>query len=233
MAAEEADRPQNEQDGNRIVSAPEGLLGLTLYGALKASAAVRPEKTALWYFGTKYTFAEVMKQVDRVARALYALGIRRGDSVTIVLPNCPQAIYALYAVNRIGAIANMMHPLSSEKEITDSINLSKSKVAISLDEVQSKFTHALDDGTLHYLIATSPVDCGSWMVRIGYRMQNLKDRFEFVLSAVGWSEFLALGEDIKGDIDADVGASDPAVILYSGGTTGLTKGVLQSNLAIN
>lgn len=153
--------------------------------------------------------------------------------MTIALPNCPQALYCLYAVNHLGAIANMLHPLSSEQEIFDSVSISGSKVAISIDQAQSKFVRCIEDGPLCHLVVTSPVDCASALVRFAYRLQRAKNTFRKVPSAVKWADMMALAGGAPKDVDGHPASGDPAVILYSGGTTGITKGVLHSNRSIN
>ena len=77
------------------------------------------------------TYKETLKNIDICAKALKTIGVRENDNVTIAMPNCPQAIYMLYAINRIGAVANMVHPLSAEKEIEFYLNESQSVTAIT------------------------------------------------------------------------------------------------------
>ena len=78
---------------------------------------------------------------EQCAKALKTIGVREGDKVTIAMPNCPQAIYMFYAVNLVGGIANMIHPLSAEKEIEFYLNASESTTAITLDQFYNKFEH--------------------------------------------------------------------------------------------
>ena len=94
-----------------------------------------PDHVAYEFQGFETTFAEFEQQIHLAAKALYAWGIREGDAVTICMPNCPQAIIAFYAVNVIGAVANMIHPLSSEGEIAFYLEDSKSVCALALQTV--------------------------------------------------------------------------------------------------
>ena len=85
------------------------------------------------YFGTKVTYHDFLKQIDEAARSFKALGVRHKDIVSIMMPNTPEAIIAFYAINKIGAISNMIHPLSGENEIKSFVNKPKSKYIITID----------------------------------------------------------------------------------------------------
>ena len=89
----------------------------TIYEMVKAAADQFPKNDAYEFMGKKTTFAQFMQKIDNVARAFLALGIHKGDRVTICMPNCPQAVCSFYALNRIGAVSNMIHPLSAAGEI--------------------------------------------------------------------------------------------------------------------
>ena len=83
-------------------------------------------------------YREFLQRIDLTARAYYAMGIRKGDRVTICMPNCPQAVDSFYALNRIGAVSNMIHPLSAAKEIAFYLNFSHSKAILTLDQFYPK-----------------------------------------------------------------------------------------------
>ena len=89
----------------------------TMYQLLAETAAKYPGQTAYIFQGKKTTFAQFMTRIDAAAKGLTAIGIAKGDKVTICMPNSPQALDCFYALNRIGAIANMIHPLSAAQEI--------------------------------------------------------------------------------------------------------------------
>ena len=90
---------------------------ISLYDQVKETAKTYPNYKAYTYFGTKDTFRGFHKEIIRCAKAFNALGVRKGDIVTICMPNTPVAIVTFYAINMIGATASMIHPLSSENEI--------------------------------------------------------------------------------------------------------------------
>ena len=80
-----------------------------------------------------------MSKKSTTARALKAIGVQEGEAVTICMPNAPQALVMFYAVNLIGAVSNMIHPLSSEKEIEFCLRKSGSAVCLTLDQMYGKF----------------------------------------------------------------------------------------------
>ena len=107
----------------------------TMYQMLRDTARQYPEHTAYVFMGKKTSYAAVLKRIESAAKGLTAMGIRKGDRVTICMPNTPQALDCFYALNRIGAIPNMIHPLSAAKEIAFYLNFSKSKVILTLDSL--------------------------------------------------------------------------------------------------
>ena len=110
----------------------------TMYEAVERIADQYPNYVAFDFMGKSTTYRQFVTQVQQCAKALKTIGVREGDAVTIAMPNCPQAIYMFYAVNLVGAVANMIHPLSSENEIEFYLNESKSVSVITLDQFYNK-----------------------------------------------------------------------------------------------
>ena len=98
-----------------------------------------PNKIAYEYYGTSVSFKKFMIEIEEAARALKAIGVSEGDVVSIISPNIPQAVVMFYAINMVGAIANMIHPLSAVSEINNYLQISKSKFVftanIAVDKV--------------------------------------------------------------------------------------------------
>lgn len=117
----------------------------TIYEMVKAAADQFPKNDAYEFMGKKTTFAQFMQKIDNVARAFLALGIHKGDRVTICMPNCPQAVCSFYALNRIGAVSNMIHPLSAAGEIKFYLNFSHSKAVLTLDQFYTKVAGILPE----------------------------------------------------------------------------------------
>ena len=104
-----------------------------MYDAIYEASCKWPHNTAIEYFDTQITYRDLIKKINRVAAALKAIGAEKGERITICMPNTPEAIYMFYAINEIGAVANMIHPLSSEKEIEDYLNQSESRIMLCVD----------------------------------------------------------------------------------------------------
>jgi len=204
----------------------------TMYEAVAEASRKYPKHIALDFMGKSTAYAELKKQIDLCAGALYKLGIRENDKVTIALPNCPQAVYLFYAVNKIGAIANMIHPLSAEKEIEFYLNESESVAAITLDQFYEKFANIRKNTQLPHLIITSIQDALALPMKAGYALTEGRKTQKPPKDApiILWKDFLKLGAD---DYKANRHSDDPAVILYSGGTTGTTKGIVLTNKNFN
>lgn len=207
----------------------------SMFEALENIAKQYPENIAMDFMGKSTAYPELVKNVIACAKSLKAIGIREGDKVTIAMPNCPQAIYMFYAVNLVGGIANMIHPLSAEKEIEFYLNDSNSVAAITLDQFYGKFADIRANTKLQHLIIASVADALSLPVRVGYMLtQGRKiEKVPADAPVLRWKDFLKKGRNYNGEYRAARTAQDPAVILYSGGTTGTTKGIVLTNLNFN
>ena len=118
---------------------------ITIYEHLKESIGDDLGFFALNYFGTRITYGELFRKINRIARSLKALGVKKGEIVSICMPNTPEAVEAFYAINKIGAIADMIHPLSAPNEIKHYLKESKSKVLFLYDVNYDKYKEVLRD----------------------------------------------------------------------------------------
>lgn len=201
-----------------------------------ATAEKYPKLPALSYMGRIIPYSLLEKNIKTTAKAFSAIGIKEGDKVTVCLPNVPQAIYCLYALNYIGAIASMIHPLSAESEIEFYLRTAGSKCAITLDMFYPKFEEVMKKYPLEKLIVASAADELGLIKKTAFSIIHIGKKVKLPKNdtVLKWNEFFSLGKKFTGD-DPKVRKRDKdvAVILFSGGTTGTTKGIMLSNLNFN
>jgi long-chain acyl-CoA synthetase len=106
---------------------------ISMYEQVRISTKNYPKNVAIQYMGRKINYQTLLKKIDIAAKGFNKLGIKKGDIVTILLPNIPEALISLYALNKLGAIANMTHPLSAEEEIRETLLSTDSKYLIIYD----------------------------------------------------------------------------------------------------
>lgn len=207
----------------------------SMFEAVEAIAEKYPNNIAFDFMGKSTTYKALVKEVEACAKALKTIGVREGDKVTIAMPNCPQAIQMFYAVNLVGGICNMIHPLSAEKEIEFYLNESESVTAITLDQFYNKFENIRQNTKVVNIIIASIKDELSKPVKAGYMLTEGRKIKKIPEDApvIRWNDFLRLGRHCFYNYKVKRTGSDPAVILYSGGTTGTTKGILLSNRNFN
>lgn len=194
-----------------------------------------PNQVAFDFMGKSTTYRKMVEEIETCAQALKTIGIREGDKVTIAMPNCPQAIYMFYAVNLVGGIANMIHPLSAEKEIEFYLNESESVTAITLDQFYHKFERVRQNTKVVNIIIARIKDELSKPIKAGYMLTEGRkiEKIPEDAPVIMWPDFLKLSKHCFYNYKVDRKAEDPAVILYSGGTTGTTKGIVLSNKNFN
>lgn len=203
----------------------------TMFEAVEKIAEQYPNNIAFDFMGVSTTYSKLVNEVRKCAKALKTIGIREDDKVTIAMPNCPQAIYAFYAINLVGAVANMIHPLSAEKEIEFYLNESESVTAITLDQFYGKFEKVRQNTKVVNIIIASVKDELSKPIKAGYMLTEARKIQKIPSDApvIRWNEFLHLDKCCFYNYSVKRGKDDPAVILYSGGTTGTSKGIVLTN----
>jgi long-chain acyl-CoA synthetase len=203
----------------------------SMWEGVEIQAKERPNAVAMDFMGKSITYRELLKNIESCARSLRTIGIRPGDSVTIAMPNCPQGIYMFYAVNMVGGIASMVHPLSSEKELEFYINESESVLVVTLDQFYHKIEAIRQNtGLINVVIArirdelSQPIRAG-YMLTEGRKIAKIPDDAPVIM----WDDFMKIGRACSYNYKQHRTFNDPAVVLFSGGTTGVSKGIVLTN----
>ena len=207
----------------------------SMFEMVESVAQKYPDYVAFDFMGKPTTYRKMVEEIEACARALKVIGVREGDRVTIALPNCPQAIALFYAVNLVGGIANMIHPLSAEKEIEFYLNESESVTAITLDQFYHKFERVRKNTKVVSLVIASIKDALSKPIKAGYMLTEGRkiEKIPADAPVIRWQQFIKLGRTCFYNYRVKRAPEDPAVILYSGGTTGTTKGIVLTNRNFN
>ena len=203
----------------------------SMWEGVELQAKERPNAVALDFMGKSITYRELMKSIEACARSLRTIGVRPGDSVTIAMPNCPQGIYMFYAVNMVGGVASMVHPLSSEKELEFYINESESVLVVTLDQFYHKIEAIRQNTGLINVVIARIRDELSQPIRAGYMLTEGRKIAKIPEDApvIMWDDFMKIGRACSYNFKQHKGFDDPAVVLFSGGTTGVSKGIVLTN----
>lgn len=208
---------------------------ISLYKQVVESSIKYPNYTAYEYFGKKVKYKKFIKQIDKCSYALKKYNVNKGDIVTICLPNVPEALILFYALNKIGAIANMVHPLSAEEEIKLSLNSTRSIYLFAIDMCYSKINNIIDGTKVKKVVYIKASDSLKLPLKIGYYFKNLNKYEHYKLNEknTNWNLFMLnrlLVNKNKIKFKKN-GKNTPAVILHSGGTSGIPKNVVLQNRA--
>lgn len=206
---------------------PEG----SMYDFMEQTANRCRDLYALDFQGHKVRYRELLRHIDEAARALAHMGVKQGDIVSVMAPNMPQAVYTVYALNRLGAVANMLHPLLSGHEVQNILRHTGSRLLVVLDQLCDKIRQIpWAEGEKPRLLLLRVSDALPCAKRAVYRLRerNIPQGEDCLY----WSTAIRMA---KGDVlhPAHPKGDDVAVLMYSGGTTGTPKGVMLTNLNFN
>ena len=206
----------------------------SIYQFLEEASKKRESLNAYNYFGKTATFKEFLEQIDSAACSFIAMGVKPKDIISVCMPNTPEALISFYAINKIGAVANMIHPLSAENEIKYYVNLTESKIIVTVDLALNKIIHILPETKLEKIIQVSVADSMPMPISVGYFVKKgRKLHFEKCDINIKWSDFIKNGKQYTGETLYKPDKDDTAAILYSGGTSGFPKGIELTNLNFN
>ena len=208
---------------------------VSMYEMVRRSANSYPSNIAYTYFGNKVTYKTFLKRIDETAKAFIRMGVKKGDYVSIIMPNTPEAITCVYALNKIGAICNMLHPLYSEEEIKYAVNLVNSKYLVVCDIVYKKIKNIRDkfnnvEKILYIPLSESMDPLTSFAFKI---TNGLKISLPLEDDVIPYYRFISRAKFHKKEVKDVLKGNDVAIILHSGGTTGKSKGIALTNLNLN
>lgn len=211
----------------------------TLYEYITEGTKKYKNVTALNYFDRKISYENLNKNIELAANSYSALGVKKGDVVTLVMPTLPETIYSLYGLNKIGAVAHFVDPRIPAKTIRDAINEVESNLIVIIDLCHPKIDKIIDETNINKIISVSSADSLPVLLNIGYR---IKEKMFYSNGStqlipendmyLKWHDFIEKGKG-KETGKAKFEKNTPAVIVRTGGTTGIPKGVMLSNENIN
>ena len=198
----------------------------SMYDYLKDTASKNEKRSAYSFYGNEVTFKSFMKKIDKVASALKEFNIVENECVTICMPNTPESFALIYAINKIGAICNIIHPLSSTSDIERALKETNSSIIFCSDVAMPKARHIK---VKHFIMVPTSESLG----KILKTLYNIKSSLNMKLEEgmITWHEFLNYG--VSDDTYVKREPNSPAAIIYSGGTTGKPKGIIISNANFN
>ena len=198
----------------------------SMYDYLKDTASKNEKRSAYSFYGNEVTFKSFMKKIDKVASALKEFNIVENECVTICMPNTPESFALIYAINKIGAICNIIHPLSSTSDIERALKETNSSIIFCSDVAMPKARHIK---VKHFIMVPTSESLGKFLKTL----YNIKSSLNMKLEEgmLTWHEFLNYG--VSDDTYVKREPNSPAAIIYSGGTTGKPKGIIISNANFN
>ena len=208
---------------------------ISIYEQIKRTCLRYPNSVAIEYLSNKIKYKKFLKKIDRCAISFKYNGVKKGDIISICLPNVPEALICLYALNKIGAIGNMIHPLSAEEEIKESLISTKSKYLVMIDMFYSKVKNIISSTNVKKVIFVSASNSMKFYMKLPYKIMNIKKYEHYHLNKLYTNWFLfnlkSLFVNKKNIKFKKYTKNTPAVILHSGGTSGKPKNVVIQNRA--
>jgi len=207
----------------------------SLYNLVEKAAKECPNNIAYNYFGATSNYKTLIEDIEKCAKALKVLDIKKDDVITICMPNTPEALISFYAINKIGGVANMIHPLSAENEIKYYLEVSNSKMLITIDLAWTKVKNIIKDTKVEKTIVLSVKKSMPFILKTLFSLTKERkiEKPIYDINIITWDEFIEKGKEYEKETNVHTKGQDVATILYSGGTTGLAKGIVLTNLNFN
>lgn len=203
----------------------------TIYGYLWDSNKEQGDDVALIYFKKTITYRMLFGQIEQCARSLTALGVKAGDIVTIQTLAIPQTVVLLYALSRVGAVANLIYVSSTESEVNHFLKHTESRLYFVLSRIYEQFSSVLEETNVERVVLLSLDTEMDFGTRFVYHLTSRQKKSHAFENAIFWNAFMQLVPDHYSDAPMD--AERPVVMVYTGGTSGVPKAVVLTNHSIN
>jgi long-chain acyl-CoA synthetase len=208
---------------------------MTLYDMLHQSVEMYADHTAITFLDKTLTYRQLHQYVLKAAASFHhELGIKKGDRVALMLPNCPQYVISYFAVTYLGGIVVQTNPLYTEQELQHQLTDSGTKMIICVDLVYPKVQNVLTQTPLEKIIVTSIKDFLPFPKNILYPFVQKLPKVEYQKETISWKGLLKGSNSTPKQASIDP-KEDVAVLQYTGGTTGRSKGAMLThyNLVAN
>lgn len=203
----------------------------TIYEYLWQHSQNHMDEPALVYFGRTICYKELFENIERTTKAFLSIGVKSGDYVTICSVNVPEVVYSFYALNRIGAVSNMVDPRTNTDRIGQYMEAANSRIVLTLDKALPRFLKLSEEGKIDNIVILSPADSLPLPLRIGYKLKNKKVSWSDP-NCQSWKTFISTDKEYS-FTDFPYRKDYPVTVVYTGGTTGIPKGAVLSNDSLN
>lgn len=199
---------------------------------------------AIIYLSKKIKFYQLFEEIDKVAKSLKQIGVKKGDVVTVCMPNTPESAYVFYACSKIGAIADFIDPRENEEGLEKYLDISNPKTLVMLDMCFDNFKNLIEKKKIENVVITTPLESLPYpimsTIQLKQKISNLekhKSDLNYIKNSnsniITYKEFIKQGRNYNGQVEEQYEPNTPVAIVHTGGTTGVPKGVLLSNDNLN
>lgn len=211
---------------------------MSMYRYLVSSNYNNLDNTALTYYNNEISYKKLISNIDKASKAFVNMGVKSGDVVTVAMPFVPETVYSIYALNKIGAVVNMVDPRVPALKLKDYITKSNSKYAVVLDRFYEKVNDIIDDSNLSKVVFVSaydslkfPLDKVAKFMKSDYK--SAKKNLAYSDLYTDWNSFMKGASYINVDVEDRYYNDKKAIIIYTSGTSGEPKGAISTNESFN
>lgn len=211
---------------------------MSMYRYLVSSNYNNLDNTALTYYNNEISYKKLISNIDKACKAFVNMGVKSGDVVTVAMPFVPETVYSIYALNKIGAVVNMVDPRVPALKLKDYITKSNSKYAVVLDRFYEKVNEIIDDSNLSKVVFVSaydslkfPLDKVAKLMKEDYK--SAKKNLAYSDLYTDWNSFMKCASYINVDVEDRYYRDKEAIIIYTSGTSGEPKGAISTNESFN